>query len=794
MPTNEFDSTRASDQMTAIGNDASIQKVVALLAQTLLGASPDALGRGTQQTLTDTVAAVTQVLNMLGISIPGLNNMPGQSLAYTRGAMAGMHGVKVTSVTDGSTRNVYGDGITTQAVASQLDAGLQRNRLTTVTDASGNAVMGADGKPLEVDRFGGAGEQLLSGLQSKILMERGFKKGDILEGNTGRTTQELEAVLGKMEGLVDKDNEDYQTLSRVYELMKLRDTIAGGDYKTASEATKASTDEFIQGHWNDIFKGHYGFEDADRVNMMQVDRRGANFAIVTKQVQDEVSDAMAEVAGAVKEFGNIIGTEDIDVITAQAKMLKIDSITSKKGAEQLRGVMKEVRTTAEMTGKSVQESFQGYASVAAKLTSSGQSFALTDVSELVRFGEKAAMEERTGAYKGPLTVDQRVELKRQQQIDDNNMQGGLYAARYALENGYGNDADQAEMKSLMAQMEEARSKGDMYTVMNINQVLTSRVREAGVDVSNPQLMSAIIRDYKNEGDSSGVNSGITKQLARQEAKRVMGIASFNRGRMGEDQVADYMEDYINTVGDTSKASSMIKLLNDKNLVGKSGEALMAGIRESDLSDDQKEYLLKMAQSKATDGTLLTGADIKSVLVDGVLKSSTYYKNNATTKTTKADKEKLAESAKMADENKKREQAQAEQGNFLGDFIAGLLNTKGMTEQKAEEYLMTHESTELTEEEKAGKSEKEQEALRRKHAKDMIRHAKSAVDKGEISYIPHTADRETDKDEPVGAKLEKVASAADASNPLLKPLEELNGNLNKLVGLTSEMSKKLDSKK
>ena len=792
MPTNEFDSTRASDQMTAIGNDASIQKIVSLLTQTLFGAAPSALGKSTQQSITDIVATVSQVLSAMGINIPGIG-LPGQSLAYTRGAMAGMHGVKVTSVEDGSTRNVYGDGITTQAVASQLDAGLQRNRMKTVTDAKGNVVLGADGKPLEVDRFGGAGEQLLSGLQGKILMERGFRKGDIIEGYTGRTTQELEAVLGKMEGLVDKDNEDYKTLQRAHELMKLRDEIAGGDYKTASDEDKARTDNFMQEHWDDVFKGQYKFEDSDRVNMTQIDRRGANFAIVTKQAQDEVSDAMAEVAKSVKEFGDVVGTEDIDVLMASAKMLKIDSITTKNGAEQLKGLMKEVRTNAEMTGKSVQESFQSYMAVAERLSASGQSFTTSDVAEIVRFGEKAAMEERTGAYKGPLTVDQRVELKRQQQIDDNNMQSGLYAARYALDNGYGNDADQAEIKSLMAQMEDARAKGDMYSVMNINRTLTARVRETGVDVSNPQLMSNIIRDYKKASDSSGVNDGITKQLARQEAKRVMGMQSFDSNRIGEERLSSYLEDYINTVGDTSKASGMIKLLNEKNLTQLSGEALMAEIRESNLSDEQKEYLMKMATSKTEDGNLMTGADIKSVLVEGVLKSSTYYKNNATTKVTKSDREKMEESAKMADENKKKEQALADQGNFIGDFVKGLLGTKGMSENEAIEYLMSHESTALTTEEKVGLNKEEQVALRRKHAEQLVKYAKPAVDEGEQYSVPHTADSATDRNEPEGHRIERTGPDPRESS-LLKPLESVNDNLTKLVGLTSEMSQKLDSKK
>lgn len=792
MPTNEFDSTRASDQMTAIGNDASIQKLVTLLTQTLFGAAPGAMGRGTQQSITDLVATVSQVLAALGISLPGLNGAPGQSLAYTRGAISGMQGVKVTSIEDGSTRNVYGDGITTQAVASQLDAGLQRNRTKFVTDENGELVMGEDGEPLEVDRFGGAGEQLLSGLQSKILMERGFKKGDILEGNTGRTTKELSDALEKMDGLVDEDNEDYKTLKRVHKLMQVRDEIAGGDYSSLSDEEKAVADRNMQAGWEEI-KSQYGFEDSDRVNMMQVDRRGANFAIVTKQAQNEVADAMAEVAETVNEFGKILNTEDIDVITAQAKMLKVDSITSKQGADRLKDVMKEVRTTAEMTGKSVQESFQSYAAVAAKLTASGQTFAFSDVDDLVKFGEKAAMEERTGAYKGPLSVDQRVELKRQQQIDNDNMQSGLYAARYALDNGYGNDEEQAEIKDLMSQLEEARANGDVYSVMNINQALMSRVRETGVDTSNQQLMSSITRDYKKGEDSTALNNGITKQLAATEAKRVMGKESFDSKRMGEEQVTSYMEDYINIVGDTGKAGKMIKLINDKDLAGKSGEALMAEIRNSDLSDEQKEYLLKMAQSKAADGSMLTGADIKSVLVEGVQKSSSYYKNNAATKMTKADKEKIDESAKMADENKKKEQSG--QGGFFGDFVKGLLNTKGMSEEEAEEYLMTHEATALTEEEKAGLSEKEQTELRRKNAKNLIRYAGSAVDENEQQRVPHTADSATDKKETVGRKLEKTAaSASDATNQLLKPLESVNDNLTKLVGLTSEMSQKLDSKK
>lgn len=793
MPTNEFDSTRASDQMTAIGNDASIQKLVTLLTQTLFGAAPSALGKSTQQSITDIVATVTQVLSAMGLNIPGLGGAPGQSLAYTRGAMAGMRGVKVTSVEDGSTRNVYGDGITTQAVASQLDAGLQRNRMKTVTDANGNVVLGADGKPLEVDRFHGAGEQLLSGLQGKILMERGFKKGDILEGNTGRTVAELDAVLKKMEGVVDEKNEDYQTLLRTRKLMDLRDQMAGGSYDEASERDKAQVDAVMQNQWDDI-KSQYGFEDSDRVNMMQVTRRGANFAIVTKRAQDEVSDAMADVAEAVKEFGDVIGTEDIDVLMSSAKLLKIDSITTKNGADQLKGLMKEVRTNAEMTGKTVQESFQSYMAVAERLTSSGQSFTTGDVAEIVRLGEKAAMEERTGTYKGPLTIDQRVELKRQQQIDDNNMQSGLYAARYALDNGYGNDEDQAEIKSLMAQLEEARAKGDMYSVMNINQALTARVRETGVDVSNPQLMSNIIRDYKLDSDSSGVNDGITKQLARQEAQRVMGINSFNSTRMGENKVASYLENYINTVGDTSKASGMVKLLNEKNISQLSGEALMAEIRNSELSDEQKEYLLNMASSKAEDGSLLTGEDIKSVLVDGVLKSSTYYKNNATTKVTKSDREKIAESAKMAEENKKKEQAQAEQGNFIGDFVKGVLGTKGMSENEAIEYLMTHESTALTDEEKAGLSQEEQKNLRRKNAEKLIQYYKPIAEEGGQYVTPHTSDSATDLNEPEGQRIERTKEAAQSESPLLKPLESVNENLAKLIGLTSEMSQKLDSKK
>lgn len=791
MPTNEFDSTRASDQMTAIGNDASIQKIVSLLTQTLFGAAPSAMGKSTQQSITDIVSTVSQVLSAMGINIPGIG-LPGQSLAYTRGAMAGMHGVKVTSVADGSTRNVYGDGITTQAVASQLDAGLQRNRLKTVTDANGNVVMGADGKPLEVDRFHGAGEQLLSGLQGKILMERGFRKGDILEGNTGRTVAEMDTVLKKMEGLVDEKNEDYQTLLRTRKLMALRDQMAGGSYDAASERDRAQVDAAMQNQWDDI-KSEYGFEDSDRVNMLQVTRRGANFAIITKQAQDEVSDAMAEVAKSVKEFGDVVGTEDIDVLMSSAKLLKIDSITSRKGAEQLTGLMKEVRTNAEMTGKSVQESFQSYMAVAERLSASGQSFATSDVAEIVRFGEKAAMEERTGAYKGPLTIDQRVELKRQQQIDDNNMQSGLYAARYALDNGYGNDADQAEIKSLMAQLEDARSKGDMYSVMNINQTLTARVRETGVDVSNPQLMSNIIRDYKNANDSSGVNDGITKQLARQEAKRVMGNQAFDSNRIGEDRLSSYLEDYINTVGDTSKASGMIKLLNEKNLTQLSGEALMAEIRESNLPDEQKEYLMKMATSKTEDGSLMTGADIKSVLVEGVLKSSTYFKNNATTKVTKSDREKIAESAKMADENKKKEQALASQNNFIGDFVKGFLGTKGMSENETIEYLMNHEVTALTDEEKVGLNKEEQVALRRKHAEQLVKYAKPAVDDGEQYKVPHTADSATDRNEPEGHRIERTVPDPRESQ-LLKPLESVNANLTKLVGLTSEMSNKLDSKK
>ena len=97
------------------------------------------------------------------------------------------------------------------------------------------------------------------------------------------------------------------------------------------------------------------------------------------------------------------------------------------------------------------------------------------------------------------------------------------------------------------------------------------------------------------------------------------------------------------------------------------------------------------------------------------------------------------------------------------------------------------------EEKVGLSKEEQVALRRKHAEQLVKYAKPAVSDGEQYKVPHTADSATDRNEPEGHRIERTVPDQRESQ-LLKPLESVNASLTKLVGLTSEMSQKLDSKK
>lgn len=557
-----------------------------------------------QDLFRDILTVVRQIASSMGYGTP-----MGMGYSLAKGALLDSGPMVVT---DGNTRRldyVHGDGVHTDSVARQLADAINGTR--NVQTALGGT-----------DMLNGLSDNLAMELMAATVARRGTGEGDVLgfRMEAGKnTTADFEENLAAIRK--EADPEALAGLEKMLSVRKELDRLSGeGGFTDDMDAAKRA--EVLEKIKDVKELDGRKISSADIDTAVRSTSVPMNQTVISKQYVNDVRGAVAEQAEVLKAWSEMTGSEDLSTLQSMASRLKVDAISTKKGTEQLRDMMADVRTEAEMTGRSTSEVLQGYNEIANAYAATGRSYSLADVKTTYAALERFKAEEVSGTYTGPKTPEERAEEIERANIDTDNFNLGVYAARMYMDSGQADEEQTAQLQALLDQHAEAIASGDMEQAAAINKELKRyQTKEFGANFTNEQFNRMAIQQGKRDDDMQKHAGGwimknsaaAAKALMRGEGGGAMSLAGITEGGL-----ADMLSSYTTEVGNTDDVKALGAMTSVlRKFKELKGDDLKKAIASSDkLNAGQKRWL----QAQAENG--MTGEQLYEFAHSGIGRAAT----------------------------------------------------------------------------------------------------------------------------------------------------------------------------
>lgn len=590
MPKDLTEKDRLRSDFEVESRDDFTKGIVSILTS-VMGRSESGFDKGTITALTDIVTLLRRVVsNMTG------TGPQASATGYVTGGLLASGGIAVKRVDDDTTENVFGSGNITQTVSEQIaqHAGANRYKNTSV------------GK---IDTFDGMSEELVRGMYGKIVAERGLRTGDVMGAELGTTTKSIDTQMRWMEdsGVTEK-NDGYIELNKTRAVRAKMDEMAQRMYDTddynqldkdKKAAVKRALSKGVDADGDKIDVGNYqgrkgqvfqakDISDVDIEKAERTAEHGSFATVVTDSAMSDIDEIAQNSAKNLQAWSDMLGTKDIEQLQGVATRLKLQSVTSKKGTEQLADTMKDVRTFAELAGKSTGEVLQGYSAIASSLDAAGAAYSYAEVADLYAKSEQFAREDSSGQNNTLYSASKRTEMARQQQINQQNNMGGILAARHILETGEGTADQIARAQKIVEEYDKAIAEGRIEDADELNWgEARDLADEAGIDLEDQDVVKRLSELHMTKDDLANNEEATLTYMSRARADEV--VAEDDRLEGKEEEVASMLKDAARNVGVQGYGAVANAL---RETTGMDEDETISYIENNkNLTDDQKRLAL-----------------------------------------------------------------------------------------------------------------------------------------------------------------------------------------------------------
>lgn len=651
------------------------------LLTSALGRDQSAFSQGELSTLKDIVVLLSRISSgVTGMPIGGAS-----ASSYMHGGIYAMSGGVTVTKADGSyVENIFGQGAVTTSVADQIAKRAEAARYA-------HTAIGT------VDTFDGMSEQLVSGMYGKIMAERGFQQGDVHGVEIGTDLKSFDTQMRWLEdeGVTAK-NDAYKDLDRARAARAKMDELAKRMYEkddynkldvTEKAAVQRAMTEGVDQEGDEIDVGDYygrqgrtykkgDITETDVTVAADTAERGRSAVVVSDEALKDIDETAKNTAKTLQAWSEMLGTEDIGMLQATASRLRLQSVTSKKGTEQLANTMKDVRTYAELSGKTTEEVLQGYSSIAQSLDASGKTYSYAQLSQLYGKSEQFARDEASGVVSGPYTASVRMEKARQQQVNNMNNSMGIMALRHVVENNLGTQEQREQAAELLAQYNEAVKSGDIERARSINWNQARNLAEAaGVDMNDKDELDYLVKTYHTDDDLQNEELMAGKYFAKKLARGVRGVTDEQRTQL--EAMFEEMPLMISSKEEAGKIAKAIESTAGMSME-EAEEAISA---DKSLTEDQKKFALaNMHMFGETDEDRLRFSDTVNAAF-----SNKEFRNWAVQRTTGRQMEAEQQRRSIVEEKEARGEYKGDKGAIKA-FTDALLHGETPTGEEAEKIM------------------------------------------------------------------------------------------------------------